>query len=240
MINWTQTFRGQFLQFWRNLVFLLVFWGLNGSLTCLTGSDVKLKAFCLPVGGCYLSRKPPQHLLLSPPHLRCPWTASSAASCIIPTAASSQGIMGKGHGLNIWKGKKNWTCFLLFFSLNTTSGQNSFPFVWLPSPALTRFLDMVLWILAFIPAWLHGFFQEAGGFVLLGRRLITPASQDDPLAAWWIVAPLSWARVLLRACDTHSCQQITALPLPSLPPASHPLNPASACQGQGSNKMFGL
>lgn len=41
--------------------------------------------------------------------------------------------------------------FLLFFSLNETRGQNSFPIVRLPSPALTRFPDLVLRIFAFPP-----------------------------------------------------------------------------------------
>lgn len=65
------------------------------------------------VGGAYLTRKPPQHLLLPPPHLRCAWAASSAASCIVPTSASSQGIVGKGHSLGICKSRKNSFVFCL-------------------------------------------------------------------------------------------------------------------------------
>lgn len=55
--------------------------------------------------GFYLSCKPPQHLLLSPSHLWSPWAASSTSSSsyIISPSAFSQGIMGKGHSLYIWR-----------------------------------------------------------------------------------------------------------------------------------------
>lgn len=176
----------------------------------------------LSFSGCsqssYLSCKPPQHLLLSPSHLWSPWAASStsSSSCIISPSASSQGIMGKGQGLYVWR--ENSVRLFFFFTFRIQRDERS-KIVSLLCGCFACFDLDFYWFYGFFFLPLHDFMGFSWWLALRDLKLA-----DCIGFAWWLfywmnrdvfVAGTTRVRVLLSTWDMGSCQQISMPPSPS-------------------------